>query len=181
MNKLLKYREELNLTQSELAEKAGVSERTIQRIEKGIEPKGYTLKVLANALGVSENDLKEKKTETEVYSINYQLTKIINFSCILGVILPPLNILLPYFIMKYKNQVNELTKQIVSFQLLYTIVVSVCVLLSPFVSRLLGIDKQLTLIILIISVIIDLYVIIRNTVELDKNQKLYIKLNFSIL
>lgn len=59
LNKLLKYREQLNLTQAELAKKSAVSERTIQRIEKGTEPKGYTLKVLAKALGVSEGDLSE--------------------------------------------------------------------------------------------------------------------------
>ena len=179
LNKLLKYREKLNLTQSELAGKAGVSERTIQRIEKGTEPKGHTLKVLAKALGIAEEDLKENKSVPE--TINYQLAKNINLSSIFGIILPPINILLPWFIMRHKNQVNEITKQIVSIQIFYTIITVVCILLSPFVSRWFGVTKQLTLILLITSVIINLYVIIRNTVELDKNQKLYIKLNFSFL
>ncbi len=40
-------REEKNLTQTELAEKSGLSLRTIQRIEAGNVPKGYTLKALA--------------------------------------------------------------------------------------------------------------------------------------
>lgn len=179
MNKLLKYRANLNLTQEELAEKAGVSERTIQRIEKGTEPKGHTLKVLAKALGVSEDDLKGNTSVQE--TINYQLAKYINLSSTLGIILPPINILLPWFIMKHKNQVNEITKQIVSIQLFYTIIATVCILLSPFVSRWFGVTKELTLILLVLSVVVNLYVIIRNTVELDKNQKLYIKLNFSFL
>ncbi|WP_203293579.1 helix-turn-helix domain-containing protein [Luteirhabdus pelagi] len=179
MNKLLKYRANLNLTQEELAEKAGVSERTIQRIEKGTEPKGHTLKVLAKALGVSEDDLKGNTSVKE--AINYQLAKYINLSSTLGIILPPINILLPWFIMKHKNQVNEITKQIVSIQLFYTIIAAVCILLSPFVSRWFGVTKELTLILLVLSVVVNLYVIIRNTVELDKNQKLYIKLNFSFL
>lgn len=181
MNKLLKYREELNLTQAELAEKAGVSERTIQRIEKGTPAKGHTLKVLAKTLGVAEDDLKEKPFKPKTETVNYQLTKHINLSSILGVILPPINILLPWFIMKYKDQVNDITKQIVSIQIFYTIITVICILLSPFVSRWFGVTKQLTLILLIASVIINLYVIIRNTIELDKNQRLYIKLNFSFL
>mgnify|MGYP003598873837 CR=1 FL=1 len=44
----------MNLTQEELAEKSGISVRTIQRIESGTKPKGYTLKALAAALGISE-------------------------------------------------------------------------------------------------------------------------------
>lgn len=181
LNKLLKYREQLNLTQAELAKKSAVSERTIQRIEKGAEPKGHTLRVLARALGVAEDELKESTTKPKTETINYQLTKHINLSSIFGVILPPINILLPWFIMKRKNQVNDITKQIVSIQIFYTIITVICILLSPFISRWFGVTKQLTLILLIASVIINLYVIIRNTIELDKNQKLYIKLNFSFL
>ncbi len=179
MNKLLKYRKTLNLTQEELAEKAGVSTRTIQRIEKGIDPKGHTLKVLAKSLGVTENDLKGNKIVSE--TINYHLSKHINLSSIFGVILPPINILLPWFIMKRKNQVNKITKQIISVQIFYTIIALVCILLSPFLSKWFGITKQITLILLIVSVIINLYIIIRNTIELDKNKKLYIKLNFNLL
>jgi len=46
MSRLLEFREKLNLTQEELSEKSGVSVRTIQRIEAGKEPRGYTLKTL---------------------------------------------------------------------------------------------------------------------------------------
>jgi len=88
LNKLLKYREQSNLTQAELAEKSAVSERTIQRIEKGAEPKGHTLKVLAKALGVSEDDLRESKSISE--TVDYQLAKKISLSSIFGIILPPI-------------------------------------------------------------------------------------------
>ena len=40
-------REERNLTQTELAKKSGLSLRTIQRIEAGNIPKGFTLNALA--------------------------------------------------------------------------------------------------------------------------------------
>ena len=58
MPELKKIRELKNLTQEELAEKSGLSVRTIQRIEAGVQPKGYTLKVLALSLDVPERDLR---------------------------------------------------------------------------------------------------------------------------
>lgn len=181
MNKLLKYREKLNLTQEELAEKAGVSTRTIQRIEKGTEPKGHTLKVLAKALEVNEDDLKENQATPKTESINYQTVKLINLSSILGIIIPPINILAPWFLMKHKKQENELIKQIISIQIFFTIISVVCILLSPLISRFLGVTRQLTLILIIASIIINLYIIIINTIELDKNQKLRIKLKFNLI
>nr|MBC7611596.1 helix-turn-helix transcriptional regulator [Pseudopedobacter sp.] len=44
MSKLKRIREQQNLTQEELSEKSAVSVRTIQRIEAGKDPKGYTLR-----------------------------------------------------------------------------------------------------------------------------------------
>jgi len=66
MSKLKNIRKKFNLTQEELAEKSGVSARTIQRIEAGVEPKGHTLKVLAAALSVEAVELlKDKEKEKE--------------------------------------------------------------------------------------------------------------------
>lgn len=56
MPTLKQIREKQNLTQEELSEKSGISVRTIQRIEAGTPPKGYTLKTLAKALGIPESD-----------------------------------------------------------------------------------------------------------------------------
>jgi len=181
VNKLLKYREKLNLTQEELADKAGVSTRTIQRIEKGTAPKGHTLKVLAKALEVSEDELHTAKPEIDTDIINHQIVKYINLSSILGVIFPPLNILFPFLLMNYKKQVNVLTKQLVSIQIFYTIISFVVVSICLFLPKWIEVTNQLFLISLITFPIVNLFIIIRNAKELDQNQKLYIKLNFSIL
>lgn len=61
MSKLKNYREQLNLTQEELSDSSGISIRAIQRIESGNDPKGKTLKILAQTLGLKENDLIEKE------------------------------------------------------------------------------------------------------------------------
>lgn len=181
MSKLVKYRNQKNLTQEELAEKAGVSVRTIQRIEKGAELKGYTLKALARALELSEGDLKIDTSVSETETINYQLIKYINLSSVLGILFPPLNIVLPWITMKYTKQVNDLTKQIVSIQILYTVIALIFVFMMPFISKWFGLTKQLFLISLITSVIVNLFIIFRNTISLDTKQKLHFKLNFSII
>ena len=57
MSNLFKYREKLNLTQDELAEKAGISVRTTQRIESAATLKGHTLRALSKALGIAYGGL----------------------------------------------------------------------------------------------------------------------------
>jgi transcriptional regulator with XRE-family HTH domain len=57
MSRLVGIREKLNLTQKELAERSGISIRTIQRIEAGTPPKGYTLKTLVKTLNIAEEEL----------------------------------------------------------------------------------------------------------------------------
>ena len=51
MSKLQLLREKLHLTQEEVAQRSGISVRTIQLIEAGQVPKGYTLRSLAQTLG----------------------------------------------------------------------------------------------------------------------------------
>ncbi|WP_394974852.1 helix-turn-helix domain-containing protein [uncultured Croceitalea sp.] len=50
MSHLLKYREQLNFTQEQLAAKANISVRTIQRIEAGKKLKGHILEAISKAL-----------------------------------------------------------------------------------------------------------------------------------
>jgi transcriptional regulator with XRE-family HTH domain len=178
MSKLLEYRVKLNLTQEELAEKSGISVRTIQRIEAGNTPKGYTLKTLAEVLNISEAQLFDDSTEQQHF--NYQLIKLINLSSLFFFI-PLGNILIPLFFMHLKKEVNNLTKQIISVQILWTIMSFVIFFLFVFIKNWLSLNNQLTLVVLILSALVNLYIIIRNTVEIDKQNKLYIKLNFSFI
>ncbi|MCM8568547.1 helix-turn-helix transcriptional regulator [Gramella jeungdoensis] len=176
MSKLLTYRENLNLTQKELSEKSGLSIRTIQRIESGTEPKGHTLKVLLNTLNITKEEfLGEPKP-----NMNKNIIKWINFSSLMFII-PLANILLPLLIMKKKKQVNSITKQIISIQILWTLLTIVFVGISPFFVRWFGTSRQLTLILLVISILINLYIIFRNAIEIENKDRLYIKLKSSII
>lgn len=178
MSNLTKYREKLNLTQDELANKTGLSVRTIQRIEAGSKPKGHSLNVLVEALNVSKEELTEERNEP---TFNYKLTKLINLSSLPFVIIPLANIAIPLLIMYYKKEVNSLTKQVVSVQILWTILSTVIFLLSPFIGRLFSSQNKLTLIVLIASILVNIFIILLNTISLDKKNELRIKLNFSFL
>ena len=178
MSNLTKYREKLNLTQDELANKTGLSVRTIQRIEAGSKPKGHSLNVLVQALNVSKEELTEERNEP---TFNYKLTKLINLSSLPFVIIPLANIAIPLLIMYYKKEVNSLTKQVVSVQILWTILSTVIFLLSPFIGRLFSSQNKLTLIVLIASILVNIFIILLNTISLDKKNELRIKLNFSFL
>jgi transcriptional regulator with XRE-family HTH domain len=179
MSQLLKCREKLNLTQEELSSKSGISVRTIQRIESGIKPKGYTLNQLSAALNISNDDLLKEKEPTE--KINKQLLKYINLSSILLVFIPFGSIIMPLIMMHWKKEVNHFTKQIVSIQILWTLLFISVIVLVAFLVKLFSFSKEVIPLVMLALVMTNLFVIIRNTIEIEKNSKLHIKLNFNIL
>jgi transcriptional regulator with XRE-family HTH domain len=190
MSKLKRIREFQNLTQEELSEKSRVSVRTIQRIESGKQPKGYTLRVLVETLGIEEreilndsslidaNDDCNKTAENyETSSINYSYIKWINLSSLPFVFVPLINILVPLlliFIMKVKHPI---TKQIISVQIIWTVLAPIVFMTGIF----LKLGNQFTLLIIILIILSNIYIILRNAFEIDRNRKLYYKLNFSII
>ena len=179
MNKLLGLRERINLTQEELAEKSSISVRTIQRIEAGTIPKGHTLKALTKALSINENELLGKKSE--INKLNYSLIKVINISSLPFVIVPLANIFMPLIIMFIKKQFNPITKQIISLQILWVVLSVIFFLIVSIVEKWFFSGNKLNLAFMMLAILTNIFIILRNTAEIDKNQKLYIKLNFSII
>ena len=191
MSKLKQIREQQNLTQEELSEKSGISVRTIQRIESGTEPKGHTLKTLSKTLEISVDDLLNKKLEvlvedtteksiknSEIESqINYQKVKMINLSSVLFVLLPPLNILVPLILSYSLKQKNQLTKQLIYLQILWTILAPIVFMLGIF----LKLGQSFTIVILLLIILSNVYLILRNLAEIDRKKQLRYKLNFSIV
>ncbi|MCL1666738.1 helix-turn-helix domain-containing protein [Elizabethkingia ursingii] len=187
MSKLKTTRELKNLTQEELSEKSKISVRTIQRIEAGTEPKGHTLRALAQALDVQENLLQNNEIVTETSDlkisreeepdINFAFIKIINLSSILFILLPPLNILVPLLLMFKMKQKNTLARQIISVQILWTVIAPVLFMLGVF----LKLGHQFTLVLMLLIVLSNLFIILRNAAEIDKKKRLFYKLNFSMI
>lgn len=194
MSQLKKIRESQNLTQEELAEKSGLSVRTIQRIEAGTAPKGYTLKTLATSLSISENELLtpiilenqlEEKTDIKEPILvdennkteNWTLIKIINLSSLPVAWFPVLNFLPPLILMLVMKQKSDLVKQIITLQIFLAIVSPIIFLLVAF----LKLGQSSVLITIIALTLANIYIILRNTYQIDKFQKLRYKLNFNII
>jgi|TARA_B110000208_G_scaffold190303_1_gene253883 transcriptional regulator with XRE-family HTH domain len=179
MSLLLEFREKLNLTQEELAEKSGVSVRTIQRIESGIKPKGYTLDTLSKALGINKEDLLKDKEDSK--KINKQLIKYINLSSALLMIIPLGSIIMPLIIMRWKKEFNNITKQIVSIQIIWTLAFPVIMFLINILGDWFSVNNEIVPLGVLGLIITNLYIIIRNTIEIEKNNKLHIALNFNLI
>lgn len=185
MSKLKYNRERLNLTQEELAEKSGVSVRTIQRIEAGTTPKGYTLKVLAESLGVPQSELLTP-TETVIETagqapVNDTLLKLINLSSLPVCFLPPVNIALPLFIMFIKKEFSPMAKQLVSVQILWTVLSFVIFMLSAFLKNWYSLGNKFSLVVMVLLVVSNMAIIFINAAALDKRKALRIQLKFSLI
>ena len=178
MSKLTEYREKLNYTQSELSEKSGISVRTIQRIESGANLKGHTLKAIALALNLNPSELVETSIKKTQY--NYPLIKVINLSSLLFFI-PFANILIPLLIVHLKKEKNNITKQIISIQILWTIISIALFFITEILKKELFLNEQLAFFVLFICMLFNSYIILRNALEIVKNKQLHIKLNYSII
>lgn len=165
---------------------SGISVRTIQRIEAGTAPRGHTLKTLAQTLNMQESDLlaEEEATERDMdeeieenLSTDYSKIKLINLSSILFVVLPPLNILAPLLLSYLLKQKNPITRQIISIQILWTILAPVAFMLGIF----LKLGNRFALVLMILIVLSNVFVILLNTVEIDRGRRLRYRLNFSMI
>lgn len=176
--KVQNLREERNLTQAELAEKSGLSLRTIQRIEAGNVPKGFTLKALALAFDTIPENLFFKE---EIVSV--ESAKLINRSALLGIIIPFSGIIFPLILTnKTHDPLNkQFGKSIVSVQILLTAALSLALISSPFLQKNFSLHFSLTIISLIVFLCLKITVVIFNGVSLNKNNRLCKFLNINYL
>lgn len=176
-NKVQLLREENRLTQKELAEKTSLSLRTIQRIEAGNIPKGFTLKALAESLNTTPENLIEKEDN------NIERAKLINSSALFGLIIPFGGIIFP-LILTYKTQDvynKQLGRNIVALQIILFVTMSLFLIGSPFLQKELSIKFPVFLVVLITFLCLKLIVIIINGISLNKNKDLHTKLKFNFL
>ena len=128
----------LGLSIEALSEKSGVSARTVQRIENGeTTPRGHTLKVIAEALNCDITELTQPLKKAPVDE--KESVKWLNLSALVVMIIPATNLIIPFFLwMKYQKTELLITVggRILSFQILWTIVTSIGLILAPFLVRL---------------------------------------------
>lgn len=181
MSKLTVQREKLHLTQEELAEKSGISVRTIQRIESGQEPKGFTRRALAKALEVEESYFEENKIPETENQPTQRWNKIINLSALPFIWLPPLNILVPLALFFWKRQINPITKKLLSIQIIWTLVGVVLFVVVLILTDWLGVESNAKKLIPVLWIGLNGFVIIRNALVLGKEVPSRILPNINIL
>ena len=172
-------REQKNLTQTELAEKSGLSLRTIQRIESGQSLKGFTLKAIAQTLETEPENLFSQEEK----DIQIDRAKLINLSALSGLIIPFGGIIFPA-ILTYRTQdsVNrELGKSVIGVQIILAFVISVFLILSPFIQHWFSIRFPLFLVPLMAFIILKLWIVIKNGISLNQDNQLSIKLKNNFL
>lgn len=138
-------REQKGYSIEELADRAGISGKTISRLENGQSTaRGYTLKKLAGALNIPIETLTKPKHETVNNIISSsdgaEMTtlKKLNLSALVVIILPLANIVLPsYFYIKnsHLQLIKEIGSKIVSFHILWFIATCMALIAAPFAFR----------------------------------------------
>ncbi|PTQ98144.1 uncharacterized protein DUF4870 [Mucilaginibacter yixingensis] len=179
MSRLLAIRQQQNLTQEELCERSGISVRTIQRIEAGTQPQGFTLKALAKALGISESELVGKQETPTIADTKWM--KLINFSALPFMFLPPLNIAAPLLIMFLKKEFNPVTKRLVTIQILWTLLAAVLCLMVVILNDWFAIRSKYMVLIPVVWLAVNIFIILRNAVSIAQNQTLRVDLSFSLI
>ncbi|GAB2469097.1 hypothetical protein GCM10011375_29310 [Hymenobacter qilianensis] len=129
---IVALRKERGFSQEVLAERSGVSLRTIQRVERGeTVPRGYTLQALATALesSIANFQMTEEQPMPAVPLADLrpdpQFLQLLNLSALSFLLLPLLNIIVPVVLWRArKHQVQdvaELGRRVVGFQILWQV------------------------------------------------------------
>ena len=107
------------MTQEELADKTEVSTRTIQRIENGeVDPRAYTLQMIARALEVDYNVFVEIEPdeESDINQVNVNnWLGLLHFSGIIPLIFP--TVLIWHFKKDTIKSMSEHYRDVIGFQL----------------------------------------------------------------
>ena len=178
--KISQLRKEKAWSQEDLAERSGLSVRTIQRIENnGSRPRPFTLQTLASALDVDIATLlpKEEKTGQQP-AIDFSILRQINLAVFLHVVLPLGNIFLPLIIWRKNKQsalVKEVGSKIITVQILWTITTLLLLILTPLVSLLISGEVQVgqfptVLLVYLLSVVLNVLMTIQSAQRLLKQQ-----------
>tara|TARA_Y100000034_G_scaffold136654_1_gene214474 strand:- start:39484 stop:40044 length:561 start_codon:yes stop_codon:yes gene_type:complete len=176
-------REEKGYTQKDLADKTGLSLRTIQRLESSEKvPKGYTLTALAKEFDVEPETLKEKFVKVKDSRVAEIATvKIINLSILSFLGIPFGNVIFPFITWK-KNKdsefVSEVGGRIVNFQLLFSIVLCVILILTPFTIQKYFPKVSVVLIIFLIAYGFNLLIVVRTAIQIKNHNFDFLKLSF---
>ncbi|MEN8248580.1 MAG: helix-turn-helix domain-containing protein [Bacteroidota bacterium] len=172
--KIKELRHRKGYSQDELAEKSGLSLRTIQRIENGeTEPLGDSLKRLADAFDVAPDEITDWQIQEDPnYLMLLHLSALAFVFPLLGIIIP----LALWIIKKDKiKNVDKIGKAILNFQITWTILIF---MIAPFMLVIkMFTDLQVSLFSLIMVLcglyLFNIIMIIVNTIRTSRKKETY--------
>lgn len=172
-------REAKNLTQAELAEKSGLSLRTVQRMEAGNIPKGFTLRALADSLDTHARNLVADMDKEDFI----KRAKYINISTLFSLFLPFGNLIFPTILTLRSSDEKAKTigKELVTLQIIYTFILGILLIACPFIQKAFSIRFPLFVPVLVTMKCLNMLMILKNGAGLNRNKRLSIKLKTSIL
>ncbi len=174
MSIIKNIRENRGYTQSELAKKTGLSLRTIQRLEsKNNEPKGHTLIVLSDAFNIEASALQDQFKNIK-YTKEFETTSIrlINLSVLSFLGIPFGNIILPFILWRRNRKselIDEMGRRIVNFQIMFSVVLSILLCISPFIGRVFFSNAPIILIVLFVAYVINVVIVCNTAIKLQRN------------
>lgn len=168
-------RRKMGLSQEALAEKANVSLSTIQRIEKGtVKPRAFTIKVLAETLGLDISELISVPIENENNKLLFSSLKKMNLSALLLVFLPFINLITPIVLWKKSDEIqtkNMIAGKIISFQLLWSIVAIIGMGIALFISNIIigeaGNGLFISIIFYLLALLFNVFVVVKTSSQLN--------------
>ena len=186
MSVLKSIREEKGYTQSDLATKTGLSLRTIQRLEGSNKvPKGYSLTVLAEEFEMDPSALQDRfkvvkqSRESEITTI-----KIINLSILSFLGIPFGNLIIPFIVWRFNRDsqfVDNIGRRIVNFQILFSLVICLVLIITPFTISKLFPSVPLVLIFFLIAYLFNIVVVIRTAIRIQREDFEFLKLSFRLI
>lgn len=180
-------REQLGFTQNELAQKTGLSLRTIQRLENSEQPpKGHSLKMLSAVFGMTPLDLQQQfiPEKTPVFQPEDVSIRLINLSVLGFFIFPFGNIFITWYVWR-KNRTtalaDEMGRRIINFQMLWSMVLCISLSISPFMETYLDLSVRPIWISLFSLIAINLFVVFRTAYFIHHEQFNFLNLRIRLI
>ena len=167
-------RQQRGFTQAALAKQTGLSLRTIQRLESSNkEPKGHTLTVLSEVFNMQPSALSTKfKSSEHQQDTEKTSVRLINLSILSFIGIPFGNIIFP-IILWYRNRkskfVDEVGRRIINFQIIWWVILSLLLSISPIISRTFLSDTQIILYVLFVGYAFNVVIVCMTALKLKRN------------
>ena len=174
MSIIKNIREQKGLTQAELANQTGLSLRTIQRLESSNkEPKGHSLSVLSKVFDMESSALQDQfKSIEDTKASETTSIRLINLSVLSFLGIPFGNIILPLILWRRHRQskfVDEMGRRIVNFQIIFSVMLSILLCLSPFIGRTFFSNTPIILIVLFLAYAVNVIIVCRIAMKLQRH------------